>query len=76
MDSVMDISVFEVFIALFKRLYISILRGLKMQIVMDVIHKTYSRIRLHRVTNTAASGYEYGCNGLRIWLHRVTNMAA
>ena len=24
----------------------------------------------------AASGYEYGCVGLRIWLHRVTNMAA
>ena len=24
----------------------------------------------------AASGYEYGCIGLRIWLRRVTNMAA
>ena len=24
----------------------------------------------------AASGYEYGCVGLRIWLHRVTNMTA
>ena len=35
MDSVMDISVFEVFITLFKRLYISVLRGLEMQIVMD-----------------------------------------
>ena len=35
MDSVMDISVFEVSITLFKRLYISKLRGLKMQIVMD-----------------------------------------
>ena len=35
MDSVMDISVFEVSITLFKRLYISILRGLEMQIVMD-----------------------------------------
>ncbi|WP_153133611.1 hypothetical protein [Segatella copri] len=23
----------------------------------------------------AASGYEYGCIGLRIWLHRVTDMA-
>ena len=28
MDSVMDISVFEVFITLFKRLYISVLRSL------------------------------------------------
>ena len=35
MDSVMDITVFEVSITLFKRLYISILRGLEMQIVMD-----------------------------------------
>ena len=35
MDSVMDIFVFEVSITLFKRLYISILRGLEMQIVMD-----------------------------------------
>ena len=35
MDSVMDISVFEVSITLFKCLYISILRGLEMQIVMD-----------------------------------------
>ncbi len=35
MDSVMDISVFEVSITLFKRLYISILRDLKIQIVMD-----------------------------------------
>ncbi len=34
------------------------------------------QIRLHRVTNTAASGYKYGCIGLRIWLHRVTNMTA
>ena len=24
----------------------------------------------------AASGYKYGCVGLRIWLRRVTNMAA
>ena len=23
-----------------------------------------------------ALGYEYGCEGLRIWLHRVTNMVA
>ena len=35
MDSVMDISVFEVFITLFKRLYISMLRSLWLQIVMD-----------------------------------------
>ena len=35
MDSVMDISVFEVSITLFKRLYVSILRGLEIQIVMD-----------------------------------------
>ena len=35
MDSVMDISVFEVSITLFKRLYISILIDLKIQIVMD-----------------------------------------
>jgi hypothetical protein len=35
MDSVMDISVFEVFITLFKRLYISVLRSLGVQIVMD-----------------------------------------
>ena len=35
MDSVMDISVFEVFITLFKRLYISMLRSLWVQIVMD-----------------------------------------
>ena len=78
MDSVMDISVFEVSITLFKRLYISMLRSLRIQIVMDDrwLHKTYSRIRLRRVTNMAASGYEYGCVGLRIWLHRVTNMAA
>ena len=78
MDSVMDISVFEVSITLFKRLYISILRGLEMQIVMDDrrLHKTYPRIRLHRVINTAASGYEYGCVGLRIWQRRVTDIAA
>ena len=35
MDSVMDISVFEVFITLYKRLYISVLRSLGVQIVMD-----------------------------------------
>jgi hypothetical protein len=35
MDSVMDISVFEVSITLFKRLYISALRSLGVQIVMD-----------------------------------------
>ena len=35
MDSVMDISVFEVSITLFKRLYISVLRNLGAQIVMD-----------------------------------------
>ena len=35
MDSVMDISVFEVSITLFKRLYVSILRGLEIQIVME-----------------------------------------
>ena len=35
MDSVMDISVFEVFVTLFKRLYISMLRSLWVQIVMD-----------------------------------------
>ena len=65
MDSVMDISVFEVSITPFKHLYISILIGLEIQIVMDdrLLHKTYSRIRLHRVTNMAASGYEYGCVG-------------
>ena len=34
-DSVMDISVFEVSITLFKRLYVSILRCLEIQIVMD-----------------------------------------
>ena len=34
-DSVMDISVFEVSITLFKRLYISMLRSLGAQIVMD-----------------------------------------
>ena len=39
-----------------------------MQIVMDdrKLQKTYSRIRLHRGTNMAALGYEYGCAGLRI----------
>ena len=65
MDSVMDITVFEVSITLFKRLYISMLRSLRIQIVMDDrwLHKTYSRIRLHRVTNMAASGYEYDCVG-------------
>ena len=35
MDSVMDISVFEESITLFKRLYISMLRSLGVQIVMD-----------------------------------------
>ena len=35
MDSVMDISVFEVSVTLFKRLYVSILRDLEIQIVMD-----------------------------------------
>ena len=35
MDSVMDISVFEESITLFKRLYISVLRSLGVQIVMD-----------------------------------------
>jgi len=35
MDSVMNISVFEVSVTLFKRLYISILRSLGVQIVMD-----------------------------------------
>ena len=35
MDSVMDISVFEVSITPFKHLYISILIGLEIQIVMD-----------------------------------------
>ena len=35
MDSVMNISVFEVSITLFKRLYVSILRCLEIQIVMD-----------------------------------------
>ena len=61
MDSVMDISVFEVSVTLFKRLYISILRGLEMQIVMDDYIKLI---------------HEYGCIGLRIWLRRVTNMTA
>ena len=27
-------------------------------------------------TDVAASGYRYGCTGLRIRLHRVTDMAA
>ena len=35
MDSVMDISVFEESITPFKRLYISVLRSLEVQIVMD-----------------------------------------
>ena len=35
MDSVMDISIFEVSITLFKYLYINILRYSEMQIVMD-----------------------------------------
>ena len=35
MDSVMDISIFEVSITLFKYLYINILRYFEMQIVMD-----------------------------------------
>ena len=35
MDSVMDISVFEESITRFKRLYISVLRSLGVQIVMD-----------------------------------------
>jgi hypothetical protein len=35
MDNVMDISVFEVSITLFKCLYISMLRSLGAQIVMD-----------------------------------------
>ena len=35
MDSVMDISVFEVSITRFKRLYVSMLRDLEIQIVMD-----------------------------------------
>ena len=35
MDSVMDISVFEVSVTLFKCLYISMLRSLEVQIVMD-----------------------------------------
>lgn len=35
MDSVMDISVLEVSVMLFKRLYISMLRSLGVQIVMD-----------------------------------------
>ena len=35
MDSVMDISIFEVSITLFKHLYINILRYFEMQIVMD-----------------------------------------
>ena len=35
MDSVMDISVFEVSVTLFKHLYISMLRSLGVQIVMD-----------------------------------------
>ena len=61
MDSVMDISVFEVSITLFKRLYVSILRGLEIQIVIDDYIKLI---------------HEYGCIGLQIWLRRVTNMTA
>ena len=49
MDSVMDISVFEVSITLFKRLYISMLRSLGAQIVMDDYIKLI---------------HEFGCIGL------------
>ncbi len=33
-------------------------------------------IWLRRVTNMAALGYEYGCDGLRISLRRVTDKSA
>ena len=52
------------------------IKAVKYQGTGFCVRKTYSRIRLHRVINTAASGYKYGCVGLRIWQHWVTNMAA